>query len=44
MPAGSTYRPPAHQPSVVQHFDLDAARHAAPSFDKLCREVLRFLG
>ena len=28
----------------AQHFDLDAARHAAPSFDKLCREVLRFLG
>ncbi|NEC86471.1 DUF4276 family protein [Streptomyces sp. SID12501] len=44
MPAGSTYRPPAHQPSFVQHFDLDAARNAAPSFDKLCREVLRFLG
>lgn len=44
MPAGSTYRPPAHQPSFVQHFDLDAARHAAPSFDKFCREVLRFLG
>ncbi|MGK3945042.1 DUF4276 family protein [Streptomyces sp. RP5T] len=44
MPAGSTYRPPAHQPSFVQHFDLEAARNAAPSFDKLCREVLRFLG
>jgi hypothetical protein len=44
MPAHSTYRPPAHQPSFAQHFDLDAARHAAPSFDKLCREVLRFLG
>ena len=44
MPAGSTYRPPAHQPSFAQHFDLDAARNAAPSFDKLCREVLRFLG
>ncbi|MGW4102406.1 DUF4276 family protein [Streptomyces sp. NPDC004976] len=43
MPAGSTYQPPAHQPSFVQHFDLDAARHAAPSFDKLCREVVRFL-
>lgn len=44
MPAGLTYRPSAHQPAFVQHFDLDAARHAAPSFDKLCREVLRFLG
>ncbi|NSL43348.1 DUF4276 family protein [Streptomyces sp. 8P21H-1] len=43
MPLGSTYRPPAHQPSFVQYFDLDAARHAAPSFDKLCREILRFL-
>lgn len=43
MPAGSTYQPPAHQPSFVQRFDLDAARHAAPSFDKLCREVVRFL-
>ncbi|MGW0926066.1 DUF4276 family protein [Streptomyces sp. NPDC002755] len=44
MPAGITYRPAAHQPSFVQHFDLDAARNAAPSFDNLCRELLRFLG
>ncbi|MFJ4832109.1 DUF4276 family protein [Streptomyces sp. NPDC088747] len=44
MPSGITYRPPAHQPSFAQHFDLDAARSAAPSFDKLCRDVLRFLG
>lgn len=43
LPTGLTYRPPAHQPSFVQHFDLDAARHTAPSFDKLCREVLRLL-
>lgn len=44
MPRGLSYRPAAHQPSFVQHFDLGAARRAAPSFDKLCREVLRFLG
>jgi hypothetical protein len=43
MPAGSTYRPPAHQPSFATRFDLDAARNTAPSFDKLCREVLRLL-
>ncbi|MGW4789943.1 DUF4276 family protein [Streptomyces sp. NPDC004230] len=43
MPAGLTYRPPAHQPSFATRFDLDAARSTAPSFDKLCREVLRLL-
>ncbi|WP_316784862.1 hypothetical protein [Streptomyces sasae] len=30
-PAGSTYRSPAHQPSFVQHFDLEAAHNTAPS-------------
>jgi hypothetical protein len=44
MPAGIIYRPPADQPSFVKHFDIDAARQTAPSFDKLCREVLCFLG
>lgn len=44
MPAGITYRPPAHQPSFAQRFDLDAARRTAPSFAKLCREVLRVIG
>jgi hypothetical protein len=44
MPPGVTYRPPAHQPSFAQHFDLTAARGGAPSFDKLCREVARLLG
>ncbi|MFJ9380184.1 DUF4276 family protein [Streptomyces sp. NPDC101455] len=43
MPAGIAYSPPAHQPSFATRFDLDAARDAAPSFDKLCRELLRLL-
>ncbi|MGW8847967.1 DUF4276 family protein [Streptomyces xiamenensis] len=44
MPRGATYSPAAHQPSFAQRFDMDAARRFAPSFDKLCREVLRLLG
>ncbi|BBA99649.1 hypothetical protein RVR_6363 [Actinacidiphila reveromycinica] len=44
MPPGITYRPPAHQPSFAQRFDLEAARAGAPSFDKFCREVARLLG
>lgn len=39
MPRGSTYQETAHQPSFATLFDLDAARTAAPSFDKFCRDV-----
>ncbi|MFF7647052.1 DUF4276 family protein [Streptomyces canus] len=39
MPRGSTYQETSHQPSFVTLFDLDAARAAAPSFDKFCRDV-----
>ncbi|MFF4120597.1 hypothetical protein ACFY0P_45210 [Streptomyces sp. NPDC001714] len=42
MPPGATHQETAHQPSFAVQFDLDAARAAAPSFDKLCRHV-RFL-
>lgn len=31
--------PTAHQPSFAAQVDLDAARAAAPSFDKFCRAV-----
>ncbi|MFE5407200.1 DUF4276 family protein [Streptomyces sp. NPDC056580] len=43
MPRGVSYQPTAHQPSFVEHFDLDAARRGARSFAKLCRDVLRLL-
>ncbi|MFJ9250064.1 DUF4276 family protein [Streptomyces sp. NPDC101776] len=39
MPPGATYQETAHQPSFAAQFDLDAARAAAPSFDKFCRDV-----
>ena len=39
MPAGRSYRPTRHQAALTDHFDLDAARRSAPSFDKLWRDV-----
>ena len=42
MPPGQPYRPTLHQPSLTAIFDLDAAR-AAPSFDKLWRDVTSLL-
>ena len=43
MPAGRRYRETLHQPALTAIFDLDAAR-AAPSFDKLWRDVSELLG
>lgn len=43
MPRGSTYQVTSHQPSFVTLFDLDAARAAAPSFDKFCRDLRSLL-
>jgi hypothetical protein len=42
MPAGQGYRETLHQPALTAIFDLDAAR-AAPSFDKLWRDVTALL-
>ena len=43
MPRGQRYRATQHQPALTAIFDLDAAR-AAPSFDKLWRDVSELLG
>ncbi len=43
MPFGRSYRPTRHQAALTERFDLDAARRAAPSFDKLWREVRSLL-
>ena len=43
MPSGQRYRETPHQPALTAIFDLDAAR-AAPSFDKLWRDVSELLG
>ena len=42
MPPGRKYRPTLHQAALTKLFDLDAAR-AAPSFDKLWRDVTALL-
>ena len=42
MPSGQRYRETLHQPKLTARFDLDAAR-AAPSFDKLWRDVTALL-
>ena len=43
MPPGQCYRATLHQAALTEIFDLDAAR-AAPSFDKLWRDVSGLLG
>ena len=43
MPAGQSYRPTRHQAALTRTFDMDAARRAAPSFDKLWRDVTALL-
>ncbi len=43
MRPGKTYRETLHQASFTARFDMDAARAAAPSFDKLWRDVSRLL-
>ncbi|GAB3658840.1 hypothetical protein GCM10027589_19620 [Actinocorallia lasiicapitis] len=43
MPPGQIYQAPAHQPRFAQHFDLDAARAASPSFDKFHRDLTRLI-
>ena len=43
MPHGQRYRATLHQAALTAIFDLDAAR-AAPSFDKLWRDVIELLG
>ena len=40
--SGQRYRETLHQPALTSLFDLDAAR-AAPSFDKLWRDVIDLL-
>lgn len=42
MPPGRSYRPTLDQAALTARFDLDAAR-AAPSFDKLWRDVAALL-
>ncbi|MEY4531066.1 MAG: hypothetical protein RLZZ156_1787 [Deinococcota bacterium] len=37
------YDPTQHQASFTTQFDLHAARAAAPSFDKLCRDLIDML-
>jgi hypothetical protein len=41
MAVGRTYSPAIDQPALTNRFDIEAAR-AAPSFDKLYREIERF--
>lgn len=43
MPEAHSYRPTRHQALLTRHFDLDAARHGAPSFDKLWRDLSTLL-
>ena len=44
MPPGQRYRATLHQAALTEVFDLDAARRAAPSFDKLWQDVSELLG
>ena len=39
MPAGQSYRPTRHQPSLSARFDLALARENSPSFDKMWRSM-----
>ena len=39
MPAGQSYRPTRHQPSLSAKFDLALARKNSPSFDKMWRSL-----
>ena len=39
MPRHTTYRPTVDQKRCTAAVDLEAARTASPSFDKLCRAV-----
>ncbi len=43
MPVGRSYRPTRHQAALTGYFDLDSARRAAPSLDKLWRDVSALL-
>ena len=43
MPFGRSYRPTRHQATLTEYFELEAARGAAPSFDKLWRDVRSLL-
>lgn len=43
MPTAQSYRPTRHQAAMTAHFDLDAARRTAPSFDKMWRAVRSLL-
>ncbi len=40
---GENYEPTLHQASFTTKFDLQMARAAAPSFDKLCRDLTTML-
>ncbi len=40
---GSKYEERIHQPAFTNEFDLQMARAAAPSFDKLCRDLITML-
>jgi hypothetical protein len=43
MPRGRPYSPMSHQASFSAAIDLELARHRAPSFEKLCRDVRRLV-
>ena len=43
MPRNSSYSPVYDQRELTRHFDMDAARHSARSFDKLWRDVSALL-
>jgi hypothetical protein len=43
LPPGSPYSPTIDQAPMAERIDLEKAR-TAPSFDKLCRELVRLLG
>lgn len=40
---GLRYSPTQDQPAMTAQMDLDVCRAACPSFDKLCRDVVRLL-
>ena len=43
MPRGRAYKETRDQPALTDRFDMDSARRAAPSFDKMWRTVLDLL-